>query len=175
MKWIIKHWNQILGIPMFLVGLSNLFNFQPPTGSLSANIGILLQGLWGVILVIWGLQLMISYAVDKAKDEIDYKLDKAKEEIKTRIDDLESQIDLLNRQQSRQSRPHFDESEISIDDMYEDAREAVISAGKASTSYLQRKLGVGYSRAAKLMDMLEEKGVIGHANGSTPREVIIKN
>jgi len=58
------------------------------------------------------------------------------------------------------------------DDMYNDAKEAVISAGKASTSYIQRKLGVGYSRAAKLMDMLEEKGVIGPANGSKPREVM---
>lgn len=58
------------------------------------------------------------------------------------------------------------------DDMYEPAREAVISAGKASTSYLQRKLGIGYSRAAKLMDILEEKGIIGPANGSKPREVL---
>jgi len=58
------------------------------------------------------------------------------------------------------------------DDMYESARETVISAGKASTSYIQRKLGVGYSRAAKLMDMLEERGVIGPANGSKPRDVI---
>ncbi len=58
------------------------------------------------------------------------------------------------------------------DDMYEPAREAVVSAGKASTSYIQRKLGVGYSRAAKLMDMLEERGVIGPANGSKPREVM---
>jgi DNA segregation ATPase FtsK/SpoIIIE, S-DNA-T family len=58
------------------------------------------------------------------------------------------------------------------DDMYESARETVMSAGKASTSYIQRKLGVGYSRAAKLMDMLEERGVIGPANGSKPREVI---
>jgi S-DNA-T family DNA segregation ATPase FtsK/SpoIIIE len=58
------------------------------------------------------------------------------------------------------------------DELYEAAREAVVSAGKASTSYIQRKLGVGYSRAAKLMDMLEEKGVIGAANGSKPREVI---
>jgi len=65
-----------------------------------------------------------------------------------------------------------DESLEEDDDMYEDARLAVISAGKASTSYLQRKLGVGYSRAAKLMDMLEERGVIGAANGSKPREVM---
>ncbi|MDE2038315.1 MAG: DNA translocase FtsK [Patescibacteria group bacterium] len=58
------------------------------------------------------------------------------------------------------------------DEMYEPAREAVVAAGKASTSYIQRKLGIGYSRAAKLMDMLEEHGVIGPANGSKPREVI---
>ncbi len=57
------------------------------------------------------------------------------------------------------------------DDMYEQARDTVIETGKASTSFLQRKLGVGYSRAARLMDMLEQKGVIGPANGAKPREV----
>lgn len=58
------------------------------------------------------------------------------------------------------------------DELYEDAKEVVIEAGKASTSYLQRKLRIGYSRAARLMDILEEKGVIGPANGSEPRQVI---
>jgi len=58
------------------------------------------------------------------------------------------------------------------DDLYDDARIAVIEAGKASTSYLQRKLRVGYSRAARLVDMLEEKGVIGPADGSRPREIL---
>jgi S-DNA-T family DNA segregation ATPase FtsK/SpoIIIE len=65
-----------------------------------------------------------------------------------------------------------DDEAMEEDDMYEQARETVTAAGKASTSYIQRKLGVGYSRAAKLMDMLEERGVIGPANGSKPREVI---
>jgi DNA segregation ATPase FtsK/SpoIIIE-like protein len=58
------------------------------------------------------------------------------------------------------------------DELYEDAKEAVIEAGKASTSFIQRKLRVGYSRAARLMDMLEEKGVIGPADGVTPREIL---
>lgn len=58
------------------------------------------------------------------------------------------------------------------DDLYEDARQAVMEAGKASTSYLQRKLRIGYSRAARLMDILEERGVIGAADGSKPRDVI---
>jgi len=59
------------------------------------------------------------------------------------------------------------------DELYGEAKEVVVGAGKASTSFLQRKLGVGYSRAAKLIDLLEEKGVIGPANGSKPREILI--
>lgn len=59
----------------------------------------------------------------------------------------------------------------SDDDLYEDARAAVMEAGKASASYLQRKLKVGYARAARLLDMLEERGVIGAGDGAKPREV----
>lgn len=58
------------------------------------------------------------------------------------------------------------------DELYEQAREEVIRAGKASTSYLQRKLRVGYARAARLIDILEERGVIGPGDGARPREVI---
>ncbi|MBI2004565.1 DNA translocase FtsK [Patescibacteria group bacterium] len=60
------------------------------------------------------------------------------------------------------------------DDLYEASRLAVIEVGKASTSYLQRKLRVGYSRAARIMDLLEERGVIGAQDGSKPREVLEK-
>lgn len=58
------------------------------------------------------------------------------------------------------------------DDLYAEARATVEAAGRASTSYLQRKLKIGYSRAARLMDVLEERGVIGPADGSKPREVL---
>ena len=58
------------------------------------------------------------------------------------------------------------------DELYPQAKQTVIEAGKASTSYLQRKLGVGYARAARLMDILEERGVIGPADGAKPRDVI---
>jgi DNA segregation ATPase FtsK/SpoIIIE, S-DNA-T family len=63
-------------------------------------------------------------------------------------------------------------SEDTEDDLYEDAKAAVLEAGKASTSYLQRKLRVGYSRAARLIDLLEENGVIGPQDGARPREIL---
>lgn len=58
------------------------------------------------------------------------------------------------------------------DDLYEDARLAVIEGGKASTSYLQRRLRIGYSRAARLIDILEERGVVGPGEGSKPRQIL---
>jgi len=65
----------------------------------------------------------------------------------------------------------FDDEEED-DELYGAAKETVIEAGKASTSYIQRKLRVGYARAARLMDILEERGVIGPADGSKPREIL---
>ena len=59
------------------------------------------------------------------------------------------------------------------DEMYEEAKLAVIQQGKASTSFIQRKLGIGYARAARLIDALEKKGVIGPGEGAKPREVLI--
>jgi S-DNA-T family DNA segregation ATPase FtsK/SpoIIIE len=58
------------------------------------------------------------------------------------------------------------------DDLYEDAKAVVIESGRASTSYLQRRLRVGYSRAARLMDILEDRGVIGAADGSKARQIL---
>jgi DNA segregation ATPase FtsK/SpoIIIE, S-DNA-T family len=59
------------------------------------------------------------------------------------------------------------------DELFEDARETVVRAGKASTSYLQRKLRIGYARAARLIDLLEERGVIGPGDGAKPRDVLV--
>ncbi|MEK7179146.1 MAG: DNA translocase FtsK, partial [Patescibacteria group bacterium] len=61
------------------------------------------------------------------------------------------------------------------DELYEEARETVIRAGKASTTFLQRKLKIGYARAARIMDILEEKGVVGPGEGAKQREVLIRN
>ncbi len=59
------------------------------------------------------------------------------------------------------------------DELYEKAREIVAKAGKASASMLQRKLRIGFSRAGRIIDLLEENGVIGPADGSRARDVLI--
>ncbi|MCH7597969.1 DNA translocase FtsK [Patescibacteria group bacterium] len=86
-------------------------------------------------------------------------------------DELPLSIDLTTDKVSN-SLFESDLGDDEEDELYEEAREVVIEAGKASTSYLQRKLRIGYSRAARLMDMLEERGVIGPADGSRAREIL---
>jgi len=59
------------------------------------------------------------------------------------------------------------------DQLTNEAKEIVINAGKASATLLQRRLSIGYARAAKILDILEERGIIGPPTGSKPREVMI--
>lgn len=58
------------------------------------------------------------------------------------------------------------------DPLYDEALEIVLAEGKASASYIQRRLKIGYNRAARIVEEMEERGVVGPANGSKPREVI---
>ena len=58
------------------------------------------------------------------------------------------------------------------DPLYDRALEIVVQAGKASASYIQRRLKIGYNRAARLVEEMEARGIVGPANGSKPREII---
>ena len=89
-----------------------------------------------------------------------------------------------------QARPKYDDAFIQLKDLqnqgneagnvtadplYEEVKRFVIASRKASTSLIQRKFSVGYSRAARLMDVLEANGIIGPARGSKPREILVQN
>lgn len=63
-------------------------------------------------------------------------------------------------------------SESGEDPLYEKALDIVVQAGKASASYIQRRLKIGYNRAARLVEEMEDRGIVGPANGSKPREII---
>lgn len=60
-----------------------------------------------------------------------------------------------------------------VDPMYEQAKQLVIETRRAATTFLQTRLGIGYSRGARLMELLEQNGVIGPSNGAKPREILI--
>ncbi len=66
-----------------------------------------------------------------------------------------------------------EEEEDNYDPLFEKAAEVVIESGTASTSFLQRKLSVGYARGAKIIDQLQDYGVIGPSEGSKPRKVLM--
>ncbi len=86
----------------------------------------------------------------------------------------ESIGDILNPSKSQSSLEFNIDEEDDDDELYEDAREMVIKTGKASSSYLQRRFKIGYARAARLLDILEERGVVGPSQGAKPREVYVK-
>ncbi|MEW6408244.1 MAG: DNA translocase FtsK 4TM domain-containing protein [Patescibacteria group bacterium] len=59
------------------------------------------------------------------------------------------------------------------DELFEEAKKVVVEAKKASASLLQRRLSIGYARAARLLDIMQEKGIVGPADGAKPREVLV--
>ena len=63
---------------------------------------------------------------------------------------------------------------VEKDDLYDDASRIVVQSGQASISYLQRRLRIGFSRAARLVDMMEMDGLVSAAAGGKPREVLVK-
>lgn len=65
--------------------------------------------------------------------------------------------------------------DMANDDMWQNAVRVVVEGGKASTSLLQRRLGIGYGRAAKYIDQMEEQGIVGPSSGNRPREVLVSS
>ncbi len=64
-----------------------------------------------------------------------------------------------------------DGDDSNLDELFEEAKQTVFSTGNASTTFLQRKLKIGYARAASIMDQLERKGIIGPQDGARPRKI----
>jgi len=64
--------------------------------------------------------------------------------------------------------------EFEKDELYDEAARIVVSSGQVSISYLQRKLRVGFSRAARLVDMMEAEGLVSAGAGGKPREVLVE-
>jgi S-DNA-T family DNA segregation ATPase FtsK/SpoIIIE len=90
------------------------------------------------------------------------------------IKEIEENAELVGLSKSDREKKSAEIGELDLsDDKLDEAIDAVIEAGQASTSYLQRKLKLGYGRAARLIDIMEQMGVVGTFEGSKPRQVIM--
>ncbi len=76
------------------------------------------------------------------------------------------------RDKDQEEVPVDEEEAAELDSVYEDAVRIVVESGKASTSLLQRRLRLGYGRAARLIDMMQKDGIVGSPDGARPREVL---
>jgi S-DNA-T family DNA segregation ATPase FtsK/SpoIIIE len=81
-------------------------------------------------------------------------------------------LEPIHDKEQQEGAPVDDEESAELDSVYEDAVRIVVESGKASTSLLQRRLRLGYGRAARLIDMMEKDGIVGSPDGSRPREVL---
>jgi S-DNA-T family DNA segregation ATPase FtsK/SpoIIIE len=88
------------------------------------------------------------------------------------LEEIERQAELAAQNPGKKGR-EMDEGLDLSDDKLDEAIDAVIETGQASTSFLQRKLRLGYGRAARLIDIMEDMGVVGTFEGSKPRQVIM--
>lgn len=101
------------------------------------------------------IQRVINYTVKQQKAQYDEKF-----------------ANLMDKPKGASS---YDEKDDNYDDpLYNEIVDFVIKAGKTSASLLQRKYRLGYNRAARMIDLLEERGIVGPPNGSKPREVLVK-
>ena len=83
--------------------------------------------------------------------------------------------DEVTKKQTASSIPGVVSADDADDELFDKAQEIVMQADKASASLLQRRLRIGYARAARLLDILEEKGIVGPADGAKPREILVSS
>ncbi len=104
---------------------------------------------------------LIKYIKNQAKKIHFSKDDELQDSLENKLEEKVVSGDLLEGENSEDS------------ELYSQAKELVLQAGEASISAVQRRLGIGYNRAARIVDLLEKNGIVGPKNGSKPRKVLI--
>ena len=107
-------------------------------------------------------------------DEIKRIIDFTINQQKAQYDESLMNLDANDHNVNNASGTEFGDAANDEDPLYNDIVQFVIETQKASASLLQRRFKLGYNRAARLVDLLEERGIIGPANGSKPREVLVQ-
>jgi S-DNA-T family DNA segregation ATPase FtsK/SpoIIIE len=88
--------------------------------------------------------------------------------------EVQAHIDRAAREDDEENGSATEEGELGDDEeLYQQALDVLKASRRASTSMLQRRLRIGYNRAARIMEIMEEKGIVGPENGSSPREILV--
>ena len=117
------------------------------------------------------LRIQGSFITD---DEIKRIIDYTTEQQQAQYDDSMMKLDMEPTGDVGGGHAGADSGDDYDDPLYNEIVEFVIETQKASASLLQRRFKLGYNRAARIVDLLEERGIIGPQNGSKPREVLVK-
>lgn len=107
---------------------------------------------------------------DEIKRLVEYSIEQQQAEFDPAFENLE----VAQTDKSASQIEDMKETEEYDDPLYNEIVDFVVTSGKASASLLQRRFKLGYNRAARIVDLLEERGIIGPPNGSKPREVLVK-
>ena len=105
---------------------------------------------------------------EEVKKIVDYTISQQKAMYDERLLNLNEATETSKMDATKEPQEEYE------DPLYDEIVEFVITSGKASASLLQRRFKLGYNRAARIVDLLEERGIIGPQNGSKPREVLVK-
>jgi S-DNA-T family DNA segregation ATPase FtsK/SpoIIIE len=103
----------------------------------------------------------------------DLEIKKVTDFIKSNFDAPDYQHEIVDRLGTTSNGVTFNDDGGQDEPLLNDAQDIITRSGKASASFLQRRMQIGYARAARILDLLEEKGVIGPGNGAKPREILI--
>ena len=99
----------------------------------------------------------------------DSEVNKVIDYVKSQVEEVDYNQDVLTRIERTDSTDSDDEG----DELLSDAIDLVVRSGQASVSMLQRRFRIGYNRAARIMDMMEARGIVGMQDGSRPRQVLM--
>ena len=91
------------------------------------------------------------------------------------FDEVLLEMDTVDEEEEVEEESYDGKGKVVRDEMYYKAVDLVIGKGRGSVSMLQTCLGIGYPRASRMMDFMEEDGVVGKANGSKPRSVLVSS
>ena len=103
------------------------------------------------------------------------EIERVVEHIKEQIPEVHYTKEITESEESKKEAEMGEFKNFSEDDLFKDALQVVLNSRKASASMLQRKLKIGYNRAARLIDEMYDAGVVGPADGSKPRDVLISD